>query len=227
VGGKCVYQAGYAGIATLPEAWTTEYCDLKTGGCDGAVLNPKPLDVATAVSQTYGPLCADQSGSGTCVGIAAPPPVMAGNSQVAIDPSTGKEVALWGLGMTAASGVCYELTGDGGTAVIAITDRCAGYCKCGSGSFNECGNCINATDTVTECTCVGPAPPLYTSCCGRTCGGTGQCDWCANNNHPHFDLDSATFAHVCGPAGPMYGSCKLSKVRLIKDCYPASPTWPN
>ena len=228
VGGTCVYKPGYEGLETLPEAWTTEYCDLTTGGCNGAVQDPLPYDVAKAVAQRFGPVCADRpTASGTCVGIAAPPPRMAGNSQIAIDPATGKRVALWGLGMTAASGLCYEITGDGGTAVVAITDRCAGYCKCGAGAYVECGNCINAPDTTTQCACVGTAPPLYTACCGRTCGATGQCDWCANGNHPHFDLDNATFQHVCGEAGPMYGSCKLSKVRIVKDCYPARATWPN
>jgi hypothetical protein len=231
VAGKCVFNAGYEGLATLPQAWATEYCDLTMDGCNGAVLNPLPSDVAAAVATMYGdPVCADSpDATGTCVGIAAPPPMMAGNSQVAIDPSTGKEVALWGLGMTAASGLCYQVTGAGGTAVVAITDRCGGYCECGSGSYNECGDCINATDTTTECPCVGTAPPLYTTCCGRTCagGGTTTCDWCANNNHPHFDMDNATFAHVCGPAGPMYGSCQLTQVQIIPNCYPASPTWPN
>jgi hypothetical protein len=152
---------------------------------------------------------------------------MAGNSQVAVDPATGKTIAAWGLGMTAASGVCYEITGDGGTAVVGITDRCAGYCKCGSGAFNECGNCINQPDTTTECACVGTAPPLYTSCCGRTCGAAQQCDWCANNNHAHFDLDVATFNHVCGPSGQSLGSCKLKTVRLIQNCYSPKPNWPN
>jgi hypothetical protein len=228
VGGKCVFQPGYQGLATLPQAWTTEYCDLTTGSCNGAVIDPLPADVATSLSATYGPVCADAPGTtGTCVGIAAPPPLMAGNSQVAIDPATGKEVALWGLGMTAASGLCYELTGAGGTAVVAITDRCAGYCECGATTYNECGNCINATDTTTECPCVGTAPPLYGSCCGRTCGATQQCDWCANNNHPHFDLDNATFQHVCGSAGPMYGSCQLTKVKIVANCYPPRPSWPN
>jgi hypothetical protein len=228
VNGKCQFAAGYSGIATLPEAWSTYYCDLKTGGCNGAVQNPLPYDVAKTVAATFGPVCADQPGAtGTCVGIVAPPPVMAGNSQVAVDPATGKKVALWGLGMTAASGVCYEITGSGGTAVVAVTDRCAGYCKCGASDFNECGNCINAADTQTQCACVGTAPPLHDHCCGRGCSETKQCDWCANNNHPHFDLDTATFDHVCGPSGQTFGSCKLKSVKVIKDCYPPRPSWPN
>jgi hypothetical protein len=228
VNGKCVFDPGYDGIATLPQAWATEYCDLESSGCNGAVLNPLPYDVAKTISASYGPICEDQPNtSGTCVGITANPAMMAGNSQVAIDPSTNKEVTLWGLGMTAASGLCYEITGAGGTAIVATTDRCGGYCSCNGGAYNECGDCINATDTMTECPCVGTAPPLYTNCCGRTCGATQQCDWCANNNHPHFDLDNATFAHVCGPSGPMLGSCQITSVQIVTNCYPPVANWPN
>lgn len=228
VNGKCIFKPGYRGLATLAEAWTTQYCDLKTGGCNGSVQDPLPYDVARQIARDFGPVCAEGDTTGTCVGIAAPPPLLAGNSQVAQDPLTGATVASWGLGMTAASGVCYELTGDGGTAVVAITDRCGGYCKCGASAFNECGTCINAGDTATQCPCVGAAPPVHATCCGRTCASAGgQCDWCANNNHPHFDLDDATFAHVCGPEGPRLGSCKLKKVKLIENCYPARPTWPK
>ena len=83
---------------------------------------------------------------GPAWGSRPPPPMMAGNSQLAIDPATGTKVPLWGLGMTAASGLCYQITGVGGTAIVAITDRCGGYCECGSG-FNECGDCINRDGT--------------------------------------------------------------------------------
>jgi hypothetical protein len=153
---------------------------------------------------------------------------MVGNSQIALDPATGAYLPLWGLGMTAASGLCYRVTGAGGTAVVALTDRCGGYCKCGgSAKYEECSRCINAADSTTECACVGSAPPLYGACCGANCGGTGECDWCASNNHPHFDLDNATFRHVCGAAGLKAGSCQLAKVEIVEDCYPARPNWPD
>ena len=41
--GRCKYfQAGYAGIATLPEAWTTYYCDLSNKGYNGVTRVQPP-----------------------------------------------------------------------------------------------------------------------------------------------------------------------------------------
>jgi hypothetical protein len=240
VAGQCVYKTGYQGLATLPQAWATQYCDLNMGTCNGIWHSPDntPLAVAQAVGTKMGrPLCTTAPAGTTCVGITAPPPLVVGNSQRTIDPSTGRTVALWGLGTTWASGLCYEITGPGGTAVVAVTDRCGGYCNCKQISngqvipYQECGGCIDATthtDVNPQCTCVGNAPPVYTQCCGRGCptmSTNGFCDWCAANNHPHFDLDDATFAHVCGPDGPMYGSCQLSKAHFLP-CYDALAVWP-
>ncbi len=226
VAGKCVFKTGYHGLATLPEAWATYYCDLPSGGCDGSVQNPKPYELAKAIAAKFGPVCADSpDGTGPCVGIAAVPPLLAGNSQIALDPSTGGTVSPWGQGMTAASGLCYRITGpSGASAVIGITDRCAGYCKCSpANTQNECSMCINAPDTTTDCPCVGSAPPLY----GKSCDQALQCDWCASNNHAHFDLDNATFQHVCGAPGQHDGSCKLARVEVVTDCVAARADWPN
>ena len=67
-----------------------------------------------------------------------------------------------------------------------------------------------------NCPCVGTAPSLYTNCCGNGCGGTvnGSCDWCASNNHPHFDLDDKAFSRLCG-AESAAGSCKLAGVKPV------------
>jgi hypothetical protein len=133
VGGQCIYKAGYDGLATLPQAWATEYCDLTLGQCNGIWHSPDntPLVVAQTVGAKLNrPLCTSAPAGTTCVGIMAPPPLVVGNSQRTIDPSTGRTVALWGLGTTWASGLCYEIAGPGGTAVVAVTDRCAGYCNC-------------------------------------------------------------------------------------------------
>lgn len=224
IAGVCVPKPGYAGLATLPEAWATYYCDLASGACDGSVLKPRPLELANALAAKFGPLCDASNAAVPCVGVAAVPPLMAGNSQIARDPSTGEYVPAWGLGMSGASGVCYRITGQSGTAVVGISDRCGGYCKCGTGAYSECSACLNQPDTTTECPCVGSAPPLYSSSCAS---GAVQCDWCASNNHPHFDLDNATFAHVCGEAGLHDGRCRLTRVEPLEDCYPANPSWPN
>src|SRR5882724_4867727 len=90
VAGQCIFKPGYHGLATLGEAWATYYCDLTTGGCDGSVIAPRPYELAKSISARYGSVCADQpEAMGTCVGVAASPPAMVGNSQIATDPATG------------------------------------------------------------------------------------------------------------------------------------------
>jgi hypothetical protein len=218
VNDRCVFHSGYAGVATLPEAWSTYYCQLSSAGCHGITQIEYPEVTAGKISAAKGyPLC-DQAGagSGECVGIAAAPATIVGNSQEAVDSQSGKGVADWGLGLTEASGLCYELTGPGGTVMVALTDRCGGYCECKGSSFEECGPCVNAPDMKVQCPCVGTVPGLYSNCCGNNCGGTvnAQCDWCASNNHPHFDLDLGTFNHLCGASANL-GSCKVSKVSFV------------
>jgi len=67
-------------------------------------------------------------------------------------------------------------------------------------------------------------PGLFSACCGMGCSTTlGNCDWCASNNHPHFDLDTAAFGRLCG-AQAGNGSCKLSKVSYVSCLTPK--TWP-
>jgi hypothetical protein len=153
--------------------------------------------------------------------------MVVGNSQLAVDQLTGKQVVDWGLGLTEASGLCYELTGPAGSVVVALTDRCGGFCSCNGSGPQECGPCVNASDLAVQCPCVGTSPPAWTKCCGTTCGGpvVATCDWCAANNHPHFDLDVASFNHICGSLSNQ-GSCQISGVRYFH-CYDTSTTrWP-
>ena len=224
--GRCRFAAGYAGLATLPEAWATYYCDLAGEGCHGVTQIDFAEVTAAAVSTSLGlPECYRHDGAAAkCVGIMAAPPLMVGNSQEAIDPATGTVVGLWGLGMTEATGSCYEVTGPGGTAVLAVTDRCGGYCRCRGSGFQECGPCVSAPDMEPHCACVGPVPGLYAECCGRGCSTLeADCDWCASNNHPHFDLDTDAFNWVCGAAA-VNGSCRLTEVRYVPCAAPKD--WP-
>jgi hypothetical protein len=217
VNDACVFRAGYEGVATLPEAWVTYYCDLSSGGCHGVTQLQFPEITAQQIANARSlPIC-DQmdGGAGECVGIAASPPMIVGNSQEAVDSLTNKPVKDWGLGLTEASGLCYELTGPGGTVLVALTDRCGGYCACKDSGTEECGPCVNATDMQTECPCVGTVPPAYSACCGVGCPTlNAQCDWCASNNHPHFDLDTGTFDHLCASLSNR-GSCKLTSVTYV------------
>jgi len=225
VGGKCVFQSAYQGIATLPQAWATYYCDLTMQGCHGISEIDTPEGTAQKIATAMGlSLCTMAKAGTTCVGIAAAPPMIVGNSQQAMDPSTGTFVKDWGLGLSEPSGLCYRITGPGGTAIVALTDRCGGYCQCGGSAFQECGACVNAPDMHPECPCVGSVPGLYTNCCGRTCVATpSTCDWCSSNNHPHFDLDVATFNALCGSQSNL-GSCQLSSVSYFP-CMPPT-AWP-
>ncbi len=226
VDGTCVYRAGYRGIATLPEAWVTYYCSLPDGGCHGVTQLEFPEITASKVAQSLGaPLCGAVGAGTKCVGIAASSPMVVGNSQEAVDPRTGATVRPWGLGLTEASGLCYELKGPGGTVVVALTDRCGGYCKCKGSGYQECGPCVNAADMEPNCGCVGAVPGLYASCCGRGCSTLeAACDWCASNNHPHFDLDTDAFLFVCGSEAPN-GSCRLTSVTYVS-CMRPSSAWP-
>jgi hypothetical protein len=223
--GVCTFLGSYRGLQTLPEAWATYYCTLSSGGCHGVTQLEFAEVTAGKIAKALSlPLCEGASGKGACVGIAASSPMVVGNSQVAIDPATGKTVAGWGLGLTEASGLCYELTGPGGVALVALTDRCGGYCKCGGSGYQECGPCVSAADMQPNCACVGAVPGIAGECCGRGCGVTkADCDWCASNNHPHFDLDTAAFDHLCGE-DKKNGSCRIEKVRFVPCLAPSG--WP-
>lgn len=226
VNDACVFQPGYLGVATFPEAWVTYYCDLAAGGCRGVTQLELPEVTAQQIATAKQlPVCAlVDGGTPECVGIAASPPMLSGNSQVAIDSLTNKLVTDWGQGLTEASGLCYELVGPAGTVLVALTDRCGGYCECNGSGFEECGPCVNAADMVVQCSCVGTAPPAYSACCGQGCGTVNlECDWCASNNHPHFDLDLASYNQVCG-ALAYKGSCQLTSVRYVP-CLDATG-WP-
>jgi hypothetical protein len=226
VGGVCQFKNGYLGLQTQPEAWATYYCELSTGGCHGVTQIEYPEITAGKIAQAQGlPLCASANGATTCVGIAASSAMVVGNSQVAIDPATNTTVKDWGLGLTEASGLCYELVGPGGTVLVALTDRCGGYCKCNGSGYQECGPCVSAPDMEPNCACVGAVPGVATNCCGRGCATTLQdCDWCASNNHPHFDLDTAAFNHLCG-ADAANGSCRISKAKFVA-CAAPNAGWP-
>ena len=209
VNGQCVFKPGYQGLETLPEAWTTQYCDLQSGACQGVHQFDTVLATAQSVAAKASlSLCKSSAAGAKCVGIVASPPMMVGNRE--------KFGENWGLGLTEASGLCYEVTGPGGSALLAITDRCGGFCKCpslGANDFGECGQCAEAPDMTPLCECRGD----------NNCS-TQQCDWCAANNHPHFDVDDDTFNHLCGDQA-LKRSCLLTKANFVA-CFTPRADWP-
>ena len=228
INGVPVFNNGYEGIASYPKAMSTYYCELSSGGCHGVTQNRFPEVNAAEIADNFGlQLCDPSDANNNCVGIAASSPMVVGNSQLATD-SEGKFVSLWGQGMTEYTGVCYEITGPSGKkAIVALTDRCGGYCTCKGSKPQECGPCVNAPDMKPNCPCVGTVPGMYDKCCGLGiygCPNTEQaCDWCSSNNHPHFDLDTNTYNHLADGQGEN-GSIVLQNVRPIKCMSPLN--WP-
>jgi len=228
-GVTCTFNNGYQGIATYPHAMSTYYCDLSAGGCHGVTQNNFPEVNAATIASNFGLQICEQSNATTttCIGIAASSPMVVGNSQEATN-SAGTLVTMWGQGMTEYTGVCYKLTGPtGNTAIVALTDRCGGYCSCNGGGVEECGPCVNAVTMKPNCPCVGTDPGLYSQCCGLTeygCAVTNdQCDWCSANNHPHFDLDTGTYNFLAGSGGEL-GSIDLLAVSPVTCMTPLN--WP-
>eukprot|EP00727_Mastigamoeba_balamuthi_P007493 m51a1_g3364 Cyt b5 domain containing axonemal protein 2 (507) ;mRNA; r:444148-446004 len=201
--GTCVPKGSYKGMETVQIAYTTQYCNLQNGGCLGGACEKTGAEALTKYGVT---------------GIAAVNPSLFGINQNRVSWTSDK----WGQGCTAKSKMCYYVEGPGGGATVAITDRCAGYCQYANGvcsksgtTKNECSACIMAggQELRPSCACVGPVGDLYSNCCGSKCGvaNVDWCDWCASNNHAHFDLDDCTFNHVCGSEKDL-GSCALKKV---------------
>lgn len=224
VNGQCQLIPPYQALKSYPHAYATYYCDLPGGGCHGVTQVEFPEVTAAKLSTLTGkPVCAEGKNT-DCVGIAASSPMMVGDSQIAVDP-TGAFVREWGLGLSEASNVCYELTGPGGTVTVALTDSCGGYVSCNGSGPIEGGPCTNAADFRPNCPCVGTVPGMYSSCCGMNCGGpvNGACDWCSSNTHPHFDLDTPSFNYMCAAQG-INGSCEITSVKPVTCDLGAS--WP-
>jgi hypothetical protein len=215
----------------------TNYCDLESGGCSGALGDPRDFinNVKNCVmkgtspeSPPYGPVDAN-----TRFGVTANPPIMIGDSAESYDLINNKQVSTSYQGSTPYSGICYDVKGPAGRAILVPYDRCAGYCKegCGKTPVNpntgnlECGSCLQSPDFKPKpnCPCVGKTP-ANSECCGKTdygCETTdGQCDWCASQNHPHFDLDGITFNTVFDDKAIQRGSGELTSVAPFKCIVP-------
>lgn len=227
----CSYEGNYKSISTYPTAMATYYCDLKGGGCNGVLGPTIPAnDTAVAMAKQINlPLCYSQLKTGEpCVGIAAVPPIMMGNNQLTWSSNPDRTVPAWGSGLSVATGWCYKLTGPSGVAYVAITDRCGGYCNCPSTNtgIGECGGqCVSSSwppiqDLTPNCQCRGSTNGI------STCSTQQDCDWCAANDHPHFDLDQNTFNNICGDAGRNAGSCAILGAEPIPNCVPTYSAWP-
>jgi len=161
----------------------------------------------------------------TRYGETANPPRMIGNSATSMNTFTGNRVTNSWQGLTGTTQLCYDVMGPGGRAILIAGDRCGGYCFtdpidvsiCMNTftypddklNLQECGSCVGKATNIIEPgpPCVGTALPLYSA----NVPSEQKCDWCASNNHPHFDMDIDTYNHICGAEADA-GHCELSFV---------------
>eukprot|EP00026_Physarum_polycephalum_P015230 Phypoly_transcript_15866.p1 GENE.Phypoly_transcript_15866~~Phypoly_transcript_15866.p1 ORF type:complete len:220 (+),score=29.69 Phypoly_transcript_15866:182-841(+) len=180
-GGNCCSQYGYCGVGD-------QYCG---AGCQG------------------GPCNSGGSSGGSSSGSNPPPPPSGGS---------GAAAATWYCSLDGSQGSCFP--GACGTyAKVPGTEGIAAtnpkLFSLGSKSVCQyqqaaCGTCWKLTGPagsrlvgITDC-CAGYAgnPSCYAG------SKTDYCDWCAGNDHQHFDLDTDSFRAVCGDIG--LGSCHLN-----------------
>jgi hypothetical protein len=242
--GTCKYSTGYKPLLQFPKAYATNYCDMESGGCSGALGDPQKFigDLRQCLLKGNSPEAPPNGpiDSNTRFGVTANPPIMIGDSNESYDLVNKKTVTTSYQGSTPYSGICYDVKGPTGRAILVPYDRCAGYCKTGCGvsgfkqKYNttsksgfdlgnvECGICLQKPEDKPKpnCPCVGTTP-MDDKCCGDSVYGCGkldgQCDWCASQNHPHFDLDNTTFNIVCNDPN---GSCELTTVKPFKCIIP-------
>ncbi len=256
--GSCKYPPDANGkvfnpLIEYPHAMATNYCGLEDGGCSGALGDPRDFinNVKNCILKGNSPESPPNGAidENTRFGVTANPPIMIGDSNQSFDLVTGEVVKTSYQGSTPYSGICYDVKGPTGRAILIPYDRCAGYCKTGCGKTSssnlkkkniksvnlknndnstgniECGICLQSPDfhPKPNCPCVGTTP-LNSKCCGKSeygCGNLdGDCDWCASQNHPHFDLDNGTFNTVCKDDAGALGSCELTSVKPFKCIVP-------
>eukprot|EP01084_Bolivina_argentea_P058027 105959_1 len=193
----------YTGMSTFPYGVSTEYCTLGSGsGCQGGACGTR---LSSAVLSKYG-----------VTGIAAVNPAIFGLDENRVKYMSG----IWGQGCTTNSSICYYLEGPAASVNVMITDRCAGYCNCQGSktSWYDCGQCDlswnDPSKIYPSCPCVGNDGDMYKTCCGNDpeCSVplNAQCDWCAGNNHAHFDLNIEAFNKICGSQA-VRGHCVLKQ----------------
>lgn len=218
-------------MSTFPKAYATfSGCSLASNTCDGAgkdifAVSKVVVDMSSKLGGSL-PSCPGTTNfNGVCVGVAGVNPILYGDTQ-----SYATSQKSWGLGLSPASGMCYKVTGSSGkVAYLAIINRCSGMCSCpsrvASTGVSNCASCIGSnyyrdlvTDLKPNCQCVGTASNAI-----GACGTDTKCDWCAANNHPHFNLNQESFVHLCGDTTA--GRCELTKVEVVPNCVTVDTYW--
>jgi len=220
---KCVCHEGWEGkdcskrigmdyptIAIVDEApnpnasaTLTWYCDLGVTdgggeGCAGMCIGSM-LDITTGGMWNLG--AALPPG---VRGVAAINPTLFGERRTGSDQSPLGNFVSHGKGC----GKCFRLSAGERSRVIMVVDRCAGGCKKRKGKSECLGpNSEHPYDYNDQIECMhcfpqyperGPINPLPSAINVESHGAFQPVDWCAQNDHPHFDVDKGTARFLCG-----------------------------
>jgi len=185
--GYCCSQYGYCGK-------TAEYCGTgcRSGPCTGGIHPPSPPSHPPSHPPS--------------------PPQSSGGRPI---------IATWYCSLDGSKGSCFP--GSCGTYSAAISGY--GIAALNPSDFDggslcqykgsSCGQCWQLTGPggtahiqVTDCCAGYPGNP---SCLSSS---QPNCDWCADNNNQHFDLDWNSYATVCGNQVNA-GHCQLSSAKKI------------
>jgi len=158
-------------------------------------------------------------------GIAAVNPTVYGSRFAFGGPNQYSDKSATGSysGVGQSCGHCFNLTKGGNSAVVMVVNRCGGFCQSHSAvgpcatngtTSTDCGYCVTPTTTPTTigCSCMS-AEAIQTN---GYCDASKQhhCDHCAQNDHPHFDLDTDSLSHLCGSNNA--GVCDLDSFQWVQ-----------
>lgn len=159
------------------------------------------------------------------MGIAAVNPTLYGSRFAFGKPNQYTDQSVTGSysGVGQSCGHCFNLTKGSASAVVMVVNRCGGFCQSNgpSGpcavngtSSTDCGYCVTPTTTATtvDCSCMSDIAIRTNGYCDAS-GTAHHCDHCAQNDHPHFDLDTATLSHLCGASNA--GVCDLDSFQWV------------
>jgi len=209
-----------------PVGAVTQFCQLESGGCTPGMCIGGASNALPSFTNANLP--------DGIMGIAAVNPTLYGSRYAyssvrrGIDQTVGGSYSYVGQGC----GQCFRLERNSSQVTVVIIDRCAGDCKATqdqtctpSGEWErECGVCdALGQKSVPVCSCYSTEAKIYNGICNGK--NSVICDWCAGNDHPHFDLDNTSFNKVCGDQSNR-GHCELTNIEMIA-CGPLKGPWPN
>jgi len=216
-GGLCCSQYGFCGsTAAYCGAGCLSGCPVASGLCPGT-----PCASGLCCSQ-YG-YCGTTSafcGTGCQAGCTGSSSSSSGSNGGYTYPAVATYYCS--LSNPSAVGSCFpgscgtysSINGHGIAAINPLAFDGTSACEYQGSSCGSCYHIVgpvnSATVAVTDC-CAGYVADQ--SCETAPPGVT--CDWCAKNDHMHFDLDLDTFSSICGSAGLNAGHCAISSFAKV------------